>query len=38
MFNKFEATDLTDLHDEAKQHIREKVQKVDCIMLPEKKL
>jgi hypothetical protein len=25
LFNKFEATDLTDLHNEAKQHIREKV-------------
>ena len=37
MFNKFDASDLTELHTQAKEHIREKYLKVVFIMLRERK-
>jgi len=36
LFNKFEANDLTDLHNEAKQHIRDKVPESGLYKLAEK--
>lgn len=36
MFNKFEANDLTDLHNETKQHIRDKVPESGLFKLAEK--
>ncbi|RED45716.1 DUF4230 domain-containing protein [Seonamhaeicola aphaedonensis] len=35
LFNKFEATDLTDLHQEAKQHIQEKIPKSGLIQIAQ---
>lgn len=35
-FNKFEATDLTDLHQEAKQHIQEKIPESGLIEVAKK--
>ncbi|MDO5979666.1 DUF4230 domain-containing protein [Flavivirga spongiicola] len=36
LFNKFEATDLTDLHKEAKQHIQEKIPESGLIEIARK--
>ena len=36
LFNKFEATDLTDLHKEAKQHIQEKIPESGLIEIAQK--
>ena len=35
-FNKFEATDLTDLHTEAKQHIKDKIPESGLIQVAQK--
>lgn len=36
LFNKFEATDLTDLHIEAKQHIKDKIPESGLIQVAQK--
>ena len=36
LFNKFEATDLTDLHNEAKQHIQDKIPQSGLIQVAQK--
>ena len=36
LFNKFEATDLTDLHTEAKQHIKDKIPESGLIQVAQK--
>lgn len=36
LFNKFEATDLTDLHNEAKQHIQDKIPESGLIQIAQK--
>ena len=36
LFNKFEATDLTDLHTEAKQHIKDKIPESGLIQIAQK--
>lgn len=36
LFNKFEAADLTDLHTEAKQHIKEKIPESGLIQVAQK--
>ena len=36
LFNKFEATDLTDLHTEAKQHIKVKIPESGLIQIAQK--
>lgn len=36
LFNKFEATDLTDLHNEAKQHIQDKIPESGLIQVAQK--
>ncbi|AUP80154.1 DUF4230 domain-containing protein [Flavivirga eckloniae] len=36
LFNKFEATDLTDLHKEAKQHIQDKIPESGLIQIAQK--
>ena len=36
LFNKFEATDLTDLHNEAKQHIQDKIPDSGLLQMAQK--
>lgn len=36
LFNKFEATDLTDLHTDAKQHIKDKIPESGLIQVAQK--
>ena len=36
LFNKFEATDLTDLHNESKQHIQDKIPESGLIQIAQK--